>query len=124
LTFEFVTPKDAQPRQVRNIRPGSSARTFAAATIASPSPEELAAYAGTFYSEEAEATFKLRVDGGRLQLEGSLGSRQTLRPSIRDEFLNSVGVLQFQRDSAGSVTGFRLNSPRVRKLRFERQAPS
>jgi hypothetical protein len=67
-------------------------------------------------------TFTLQVDNGRLQLDSPFGPRQTLRASIRDELLANAGVLQFERNSGGRVTGFRLNSPRVRKLRFERQA--
>jgi hypothetical protein len=39
--------------------------------------------------------------------------RQTLLPSISDKFRANFSVVQFEHDSGGKVTGFRLNSPRL-----------
>jgi hypothetical protein len=42
----------------------------------------------------------------------------------RDRFSGSnLGSLQFERDSGGKVTGFKVTTGRVRNLQFDRQLP-
>jgi CubicO group peptidase (beta-lactamase class C family) len=124
LTFEFLPAEGNTPKRVRVSNEGGPPRTFEAVTIVVPTEEELQGYAGAYYSQEADATFTLVVSNGRLQLDSPKRPRQTLRPSIRDEFGANLGVMQFERNADGQVTAFRLNSPRVRKLRFERKLAS
>jgi hypothetical protein len=122
LQCEFVAAKDNSPKQVRIGAAGDRFRTLDRVTTVSPTADELKDYAGTYYSEEADATFTFTADGARLLLDSHRGRRLPVRPGIRDEFASSAGTLQFERDADGRVIAFRLNTPRVLKLRFERRA--
>jgi len=84
------------------------------------SAEQLAAYAGDYYSEELDVTYRLRVDGDTLRL--SLGNwlDAPLVPSDEDVFRARVLTFRFLRDSAKGASGFLLDAGRVRNLRFER----
>ncbi|HEY4308760.1 MAG TPA: serine hydrolase domain-containing protein [Pirellulales bacterium] len=121
LVCTFIPPQDAKPGQVRVQIDGGTARTFEAVKLASPTPDELQAYAGSYFSPEAEATLTLIFDEGRLKLDAPARPREPLKAGASDEFLGSIGTLQFERNSSNQVTGFRYNLPRVRKLQFNRR---
>jgi hypothetical protein len=79
-------------------------------------------YAGDYYSDELDVTYKLAVNGHRL--EYSIGSRNTSRgmePGVKGVF-NSLGMeISFSRDPQGRVNGFDLYAGRVQGLRFVRK---
>jgi CubicO group peptidase (beta-lactamase class C family) len=100
---------------------GGEPQTFEKLALVTPTPEELAAYAGRYFSEELQATYTLAVENGTLTVHRRGGDPTPLRPLVRDEF--SAGpTLRFVRDAAGAVTGFMLDAGRVRNLRFTRVA--
>jgi D-aminopeptidase len=86
---------------------------------------------GRYHSADLAADANLRFDGEKLQLEilGRHGSHTLeLEPWCADLFawkstiayLPLRGLLSIDRDLSGSVQGFRLDSMRTRRLRFER----
>ena len=100
-------------------------------TVAVPA-EKLAAYTGTFRSEELRATYLLAVEDGKLKLksiqsgDGFLHSPQKLelRPVGEDVFLVDEEGLEFafeHPNSSGSASGFRLNAGRTKGLQFLRK---
>lgn len=100
---------------------GGDPQAFEKLALVTPTPEELAAYAGRYFSEELQATYTLAVENGALTLHRRGGDPTPLRPLVRDEF--SAGpTLRFERDASGAVTGFTLDAGRVRNLRFTRVA--
>jgi CubicO group peptidase (beta-lactamase class C family) len=100
---------------------GGEPQTFEKLALVTPTPEELAEYAGRYFSEELQATYTLAVENGTLTVHRRGGDPTPLRPLVRDEF--SAGpTLRFVRDAAGAVTGFMLDAGRVRNLRFTRVA--
>ncbi|HST63367.1 MAG TPA: serine hydrolase, partial [Longimicrobium sp.] len=100
---------------------GGEPQAFEKLALVTPTPEELAAYAGRYFSEELQATYTLAVENGTLTVHRRGGDPTPLRPLVRDEF--SAGpTLRFVRDASGALTGFMLDAGRVRNLRFERVA--
>jgi hypothetical protein len=85
-----------------------------------PTPEQLAALAGEYRSEEAEATYTAAVVDGRLVLRRRPDTTIALVPAYRDAFTAGGLVVRFERDSSGRVDGFTLWADRVRGLRFDR----
>jgi CubicO group peptidase (beta-lactamase class C family) len=86
-------------------------------------PPNLPDYAGHYRSEELGVTWSLQVKDGKLVFQHRRGEI-SLRPVTRDRFSGSnLGSLQFERDSAGKITGFKVTTGRVRNLRFELQSP-
>jgi CubicO group peptidase (beta-lactamase class C family) len=82
--------------------------------------QSLAAYAGTYYSDEIAFSWRIESRDGTLLVR--LGTRNPvpLQPVFADAFLSPAGVLRFQRARDGSVTGFIVGAGRVTGFRFER----
>lgn len=93
------------------------ARTF------HPTAAQLAAFAGTYTSDEAEATFTISVEGDALVLRRRPNTKIVLAPTTEDAFSAvSLGTIRFQRN-AGYVTELSVSEDRVFDLRFRRVAP-
>jgi hypothetical protein len=82
---------------------------------------DLAAYAGTYASEELDATYKLSVENGSLMLRTSWNPARKLVPLVRDEFeAGDFGTLVFHRDSRNRISGLSVFESRIRNLTFEK----
>lgn len=86
-----------------------------------PSAADLAAFVGTYASDEAETTFTVAVNGDSLTLKRRPDTTITLRPTVTDTFsAQPLGTLRFIRDGAGQVTEMSVSRDRVFDLRFTR----
>jgi len=86
-----------------------------------PKPEQLAAYTGTFYSDEIDTTYEFYVEKGALKVHFRPAMRFTLIPVFEDAFEGDGNIVCFTRDSAGGITGFLVYAGRVRHLRFAKR---
>ncbi len=85
------------------------------------SVEQLAEYAGLYYSEELEVTYEIKLANGDLGLEVGNDLDGRLRLSASDEMRRGGVTLRFHRDSNGRVAGFLLDAGRVRNLIFAKR---
>jgi CubicO group peptidase (beta-lactamase class C family) len=93
--------------------------------VASFTATQLAEYAGDYRSDEIETTNTFVADSGRLVMTRSGRRYGTFEPIARDLFVGlGGGVLEFSRDARGRITGYALQSGRVRNLKFVRSPPS
>jgi CubicO group peptidase (beta-lactamase class C family) len=83
-----------------------------------PTAAQLAEYAGVYRSDEMDAVFRIALKDGKLQLVRTKLRPSAVDPMFKDGFRAQPGVLQFNRDAAGHVSGFLLEGGRVRHLRF------
>lgn len=83
-----------------------------------PTPEQLRGYTGSYVSQEIEPVYRIVAEDGALVLKRLKSKPQKLRPALTDYFEGLNGVVHFQRDQSGEVTGFALNSGRIRNFRF------
>ena len=81
---------------------------------------QLAEYAGEYRNEEIETTHSWRVEKGELVVYAAGRRLGTLDPMYRDGFLRGGAMIDVTRDARGRITGFVLQSGRVRDLRFTR----
>jgi hypothetical protein len=87
-----------------------------------PTAAELAAFAGTYYSEELDATYVLSVKDGKLWTRVRFNPPGELRPAVRDVFVGPFGVrVEFARDAQGHPSSFAVQAGRVRNIRFVRR---
>ena len=87
-------------------------------------PEELAKFTGDYYSEELGTTYTLIVRDAKLIAQHRRNEDTTLTPTEPDMFAGDqffFGKVQFTRDKAHNITGFRLTGSRVRNLRFDKK---
>lgn len=91
--------------------------------LASLPREELERYAGSYYSPELDVVYRLEVEDGRLEVHRPRQPEVALILLDRDRFASSswgLNSVEFTRDDAGEVDGFRTSGGRVRDLRFHR----
>ena len=100
----------------RGAAPGVAADPSAA----TPSAAALAAFAGTFRSEEVQADYTIRATDGRLVLERRIAAPTPLVPAGADTFRAGTLRLQFTRDASGRVASFTIEAGRVRNIVFTR----
>ncbi|HSJ30115.1 MAG TPA: serine hydrolase domain-containing protein [Longimicrobiales bacterium] len=121
LVLRFPPVPADQPRRMEWFLDANDAQVFEKLTIHVPSAAELAGYAGSFHSEELNATFTIRLEDSVLSLLRPGAGPQPLTPLTRDEFSVGSLTLRFMRD-AGAIAGFQLDQGRARNIRFERVA--
>lgn len=91
------------------------------ASTPSPTPAQLAEYAGEYASDEAEVVYSFVVENGKLFLKARPDISFELTPEA-DGFRDPRGwFLRFLRDGSGKITEISLSVPRVKDLRFQRR---
>ncbi|HEX8568285.1 MAG TPA: serine hydrolase domain-containing protein [Pyrinomonadaceae bacterium] len=91
------------------------------------SPQQLSEYAGTYYSDEFDADYKLTLKGNNLVLQISENLEPQLTAAYADVFTTANGQinLSFTRDDKGKIAGFVFNSAadgrEVKGITFKRQ---
>jgi len=89
-----------------------------------PTPEQLAAYAGRYFSEELETFYHLHVDGEDLILTHRRFPKEVkLTPSNEHEFraqMPPIAGVRFEVDGDGNVTALFVGNIRTRNVRFDR----
>ncbi|MDE2653619.1 MAG: serine hydrolase [Gemmatimonadota bacterium] len=85
-----------------------------------PTTEDLADFAGRFYSEELETFYDLAVEEGELVMNQRRLGRVPLTPGDEDSFSGGGFSFAFERDRNGEVIGFYLSNVRTRDVRFGR----
>ena len=85
-----------------------------------PTAEDLAGFAGRFFSDELETFYSFTVQDGELVLHHRRLDRATLTPGERDNFSGGNMSFAFERDRNGQVIGFYVANVRTRDVRFAR----
>ncbi|MEP7380363.1 MAG: serine hydrolase domain-containing protein [Gemmatimonadota bacterium] len=109
-----VTAVQQLPRSTRDL-------VFRREVAFTPDRAALAAFAGTYESDELDVRYTLAVtDSGLVVRHRKLGE-MLMVPTWRDAFTVHYNFFcQFTRDRSGKVTGFSINDGRVRGVRFDR----
>ena len=100
---------------------GPTEETFEQQPHWRPSAEELAPFAGSYYSDDLAVQYSLRVDEGRLVAWHRKLGTLTLTPTYLDGFFTSGFYLAFTKGADGAVDGFTMSTPRAWKVRFDRR---
>ena len=120
VDFKFEPLKSGGPLGLI-VKPGDEKpEVFEAVTAFTPSTSELSSCVGSYYSEEVEPVYIMKIDGGKLVLHRLKNKPDTLRPIARDLFAGSIGSIRFTRNAQDQVSGFVLNAGRVRNVRFQK----
>jgi hypothetical protein len=91
------------------------------------SPQQLSEYAGTYYSDELDADYKISLKGNNLSVQISENLEPQLNAAYADVFTTAGGQINFSftRDDKGKIEGFVFNSGvdgrDVKGVTFKRQ---
>lgn len=119
LRFEGGTGNGGAPARML-VRTPSETVTFVRADTVALDAVKLAEYAGDYRSDEAEVTQSWKVEKGKLVAYAGYRRLGVLEPSYKDGFTRGGSVIDVVRDAKGRITGYTVESGRVRHLRFVR----
>ena len=124
--FDFGDSGAANERLVKvRLTPGIGQPVFRfeRATASSPSPTELAEYAGHYHSAALDIVYEVRLEEGKLLVQYRNSPRISLLPTTRDGFSGAGRNFVFQRDARGRVRGFGMSDAigRLRVVPFLRK---
>ena len=117
----FEPPQPGAPLKMTQSDGRSKPGVWEAVAAFDPRPEELEVFAGTYYSEEIDMTYRLYIEGGKLKAWFRPAQRSQLSPIYTDAFETEGNLVRFTRDGAGRIDGFLVYAGRVRHLRFVRK---
>jgi CubicO group peptidase (beta-lactamase class C family) len=107
-------------RDVLVVSDGDTAR-YEPAAPAAPTAGQLAAYAGSYWSDELDTRFTVVARDGVLVLRTRLGEETRFSPTFADAFTSPAGTVIFARDARGTVNGFGIWAGRIRNVQFRRE---
>jgi CubicO group peptidase (beta-lactamase class C family) len=117
----------AAPKKMIVKVEGQPPAVFEAVQPPVATPEALAGYAGTFYSDELDATWTFTVHDGRLFFQRRrFGEETALDPAAADTFTaGGVLLIRFTRGAENAekqVTGLSVTTAQARKIQFVKRA--
>jgi hypothetical protein len=122
LTFE--ESQSGNPVQLVVTRGEGKPNRFALVPSFAPSASQLDEYAGVYSSEEIDPLYELKLDRGNLVLHRLRNEPDVLHPMTLDLFAVSIGTIHFTRNSSGKISGFMLNTGRIKNFRFQKGRPA
>jgi len=122
VSLHFEPGAGDKPRRLLESFGEGNPNVFEAVTPFTPSVAERAEYAGSYVSDEIDPVYRMIVQDGKLVLTRLKHKPDLLEPRIRDVFSGEIGTIRFTRDSNHRVSGFLLNTGRIRNFRFTRRA--
>ena len=117
LTFERAPLAEGRPAAAFTS-PGQPNVRLEPVGAFAPTAAQLAEYVGTYRSDEAEATYTVAVEEGRLVAKDRWGAATPLTPQYPDVFGGRGPTILFRRDASGRVEGLAWSESRVWGLRF------
>jgi hypothetical protein len=115
----FEAPPEGARRMVITS-PGRNPVILTALAPFTPNAVQLAEYAGDYYSEEIDSTYKLTVQGGKLTMRRKKYGGVEMAPVAKDVFTADFGSIRFTRDKQNRVTGLVFSRGRIKNFRFDR----
>jgi CubicO group peptidase (beta-lactamase class C family) len=97
-----------------------TSRQFNRVAAYSPTAADLRSFTGTYRSPELDVPYVVTLDKGHLILHPPKMDPCPLLPAANDLFVSGDWRIRFTRDARRRVSGFLINTGRVRNLRFER----
>jgi CubicO group peptidase (beta-lactamase class C family) len=116
----FFTPSDG-PATLQWEQGTAPPATLTRVELVTPSAADLVGLAGSYFSEELQATITVSVSGDTLSVRRPGAPVAEFRPGVRDEFVHGGLALRFTRDQRRQVTGFLLDEGRARGIVFEKR---
>jgi len=118
LEIEFHRSQAQQPWAMRVMIKGLPPAECGTAPLVVPSPAQLVEYTGNYFSEELNVTYTIKLEGDKLFYQVARKPQMSLSPTIKDTFTDGSLQFNFLRNGQRRISGFTINTGRVRNLRF------
>jgi CubicO group peptidase (beta-lactamase class C family) len=121
VKLDFITGPNGTTG-LRVLHPNGDVVPYERAAEGASTTAQLAEYAGEYRSDEAEVTYRIVLEGGKLVVKGGPDISAPLIPLYADAFqAEDLFLVRFTRHGNGKISGLTLGFDRVRALRFERR---
>jgi CubicO group peptidase (beta-lactamase class C family) len=122
VEISFKSPRPGAPLQMITVVIGVGTSTHDSVESATYTTAQLAEFTGAYYSSEIDATYNITLQGDKLVVRRKNVDGETpMLVQYADAFSAvGTGIIRFTRNRQNRVTGFLLNTGRVRKLRFNK----
>ena len=118
--LKFTFDKDGKPVSAETVDTDGEVRRFVLEKEWTPTPADLAAIQGDWFSEEAGATVTLAVEADKAFLKQRPAPRVAMQPLYKDHYLVPGYIVWFTRDKDGKIDGMHVGSSRMRDMLFVR----
>ncbi len=86
------------------------------------SPGQLKEYMGTYYSEELEVNYQVRIQSGELRIKMGYQPAIWLQALGNDTFHTAYYTFKFLRDTQGTLSGLEVGVPGAEGVKFSKQS--
>jgi hypothetical protein len=117
---KFLTNKDGSPSVTEILNNDGSVTRLIFEKEWTPTPADLASFAGDWYSDEAGATFSFAVEGDKAFIKQRPKTKLALRPIYKDAFSTQGFVVWLTRDASGKIDKLHVGGSRMRDMPFTR----
>jgi CubicO group peptidase (beta-lactamase class C family) len=123
VEISFKSPRPGAPLQMITVIVGVGTSTHDSVESATYTTAQLAEFTGAYYSGEIDATYNIILQGDKLAVRRKNVDGETPMLGQFADAFSAVGTgsIRFTRDGQNRVTGFLLNTGRVRRLRFDKR---
>jgi CubicO group peptidase (beta-lactamase class C family) len=118
--LKFTFDKDGKPISAETVDSDGEVTRFVHEREWIPTPAELAAFKGDWFSEEAGATLTFAVEGEKAFIKQRPATSLPMQPLYKDHFIVQGNVVWFTRQKNGKVIGMHVGASRMRDMPFVR----
>jgi CubicO group peptidase (beta-lactamase class C family) len=116
--LKFTFAQDGKPLFAETVDADGEVRRFVPEKEWTPTPAELASFAGDWFSEEAGATLTVVVEGDKAFIKQRPATRLPMGPLYKDHFGVHGFIVWFTRDKNGKVDRMHAGASRMRDMPF------
>jgi CubicO group peptidase (beta-lactamase class C family) len=120
VNLSFEPAAQDKPRRLLESFGDEKATVYESVEAFTPNAAALAEYIGEYNSEEIDPVYRVILQDGKLTLARLKAKPTVLEPRAQDAFSSSLGTIRFTRDASLHISGFVLNTGRIRNFRFSR----
>jgi CubicO group peptidase (beta-lactamase class C family) len=103
--------------------PNGTTEAYERVEAVRPTPTQLGAYVGGYWSDDVEVALQVALEAGELTLTRRPDTKLTLRALYKDAFAApGFGLIRFRRNAQGRVSALSVVLDRVWDMRFERRS--
>jgi hypothetical protein len=121
MVLKFEKQKKGKQMLMHIYRDREKSETYEFFKPVKPTAEQLKKYAGDYYSDELQVTFRLILKEGKLRFVHKNAPESSLQPTLKDKFVVRGYRISFIRDKEKNLTRFTLDAGRVKNLRFDKK---
>jgi CubicO group peptidase (beta-lactamase class C family) len=116
-SFEFIPDERGRVQKAKLTIDEDEINLAKASKLGPLTPSQLKEYAGEYYNDEIQATYKLAVEKGSLFFKHKNAPKGALKAMDRDKFIRGFNI-EFLRDKRKRIKGFTLGAGRVTNIVF------